>query len=174
LDIDHFKAVNDRRGHRAGDQVLCDAVQNILDATRGIDVVGRWGGEEFAILLPHVDAAAAHIVAERIRLNVQRASPSNDRSRHTPITVSLGLTLRRPTDTIEEIVARADAALYRAKSLGRNCVVGEQLVTSKVDLGGGSERLKVPAGNSPLQSSPEEGGVRRSCDVSRQSVSDRI
>ena len=130
LDLDHFKQVNDRYGHVAGDKVLCAAVENILDATRGIDIVGRWGGEEFAILLPHASIAAAQIVAERIRTNIQRVAPSSDKLKHIPITASLGLAVRRPEDSLEEIVCRADAALYRAKSVGRNCVVGDMTATS--------------------------------------------
>jgi diguanylate cyclase (GGDEF)-like protein len=124
LDIDHFKQVNDRHGHHAGDEVLCGAAQNIQDAIRGIDHIGRWGGEEFAILLPRANSAAAQIVAQRIRLNIQRAAPLGDPSKHIPITASIGLAVRRPHDSVADILRRADAALYRAKAAGRDRVQG--------------------------------------------------
>jgi diguanylate cyclase (GGDEF)-like protein len=124
VDIDHFKRVNDTHGHSAGDEVLCAAVQNLRDAIRGIDLVGRWGGEEFVVLLPGADEAAAHIVAQRIRLNVQRPALLGDKLKHIPITASLGIALGGSDGSIEEILCRVDAALYRAKSAGRNCVIG--------------------------------------------------
>ncbi len=128
LDIDHFKRINDRHGHLAGDEVLCGAAQNMLDAVRGIDQVGRWGGEEFAILLPRADEAAAHLVAQRIRVNVQRPAPLGDQTKHIPITASLGLAVSHPFDSLEEILRRADAALYEAKAAGRDCVRGSSPV----------------------------------------------
>ena len=124
LDIDHFKPINDRHGHMAGDEVLRAAAQNMLDAVRGIDHVSRWGGEEFAILLPRADEAAAHLVAERIRRNVQRPSPLRLPGKHIPITVSIGVAVSQPQDSVKEVLRRADAALYRAKASGRDCVVG--------------------------------------------------
>jgi diguanylate cyclase (GGDEF)-like protein len=133
VDIDHFKRINDNHGHTAGDEVLCAAVQNLRDAIRGIDLVGRWGGEEFVVLLPGADEVAAHIVAERIRLNVQRPALLGDKSKHIPITASLGVALGGAGDSIEEILCRADSALYRAKSAGRNCVVGPSPHRHSVD-----------------------------------------
>ncbi len=133
VDIDHFKRINDNHGHRAGDEVLCAAVQNLRDAIRGIDLVGRWGGEEFVVLLPGADEVAAHIVAQRIRLNVQRPALLGDNSKHIPITASVGVAVRGADDSIEEILCRVDAALYRAKSSGRNCIVGPSPHRAPVD-----------------------------------------
>lgn len=124
LDIDYFKQINDSHGHSVGDEVLCAAVENMQNAIRGIDRIGRWGGEEFVILLPQGDEAAAQIVAQRIRVNIQKPAPSRDKSTYISITASLGFAVRHPQDSIEEILCRADAALYLAKSAGRNRVVG--------------------------------------------------
>jgi diguanylate cyclase (GGDEF)-like protein len=136
LDLDHFKRVNDEHGHAAGDEVLCGAAQNIQDAVRGIDVVGRWGGEEFVVLLPGAKLEAAGIVARRILANIQRASPLRDKSRHIPVTGSIGLAVHAADDAMEAILERADRALYRAKAEGRNCVrVGEEGLSAGV--GGG-------------------------------------
>jgi len=123
LDLDHFKEVNDRYGHTVGDEVLCAAVQDMRNATRGIDSVGRWGGEEFAILLPRANDEQAQIVAERIRVNIERSIPLCDESRRVSVTASLGIAVWRPGDSLEAIFRYADDALYRAKSAGRNCVV---------------------------------------------------
>jgi diguanylate cyclase (GGDEF)-like protein len=122
LDLDHFKQVNDRYGHGVGDEVLCAAVFNIKDSTRGVDLIGRWGGEEFVILLPQANAATAQIVAERIRANISKASPMSVRVQHISFTTSLGIAIAHPGDTVQSIIGRADEALYRAKSAGRNCV----------------------------------------------------
>ena len=123
LDLDHFKEVNDRHGHTAGDEVLCKAVQDMRNATRGVDFVGRWGGEEFAILLPRADQDAAKIVGERIRGNIERSLPLPDGSMSIPVTASLGIAVWVPGDSVESLIQRADDALYHAKAAGRNCVV---------------------------------------------------
>ena len=122
LDLDHFKQVNDRHGHIVGDEVLCAAVHNMKDATCGIDLIGRWGGEEFVILLPQANAATAQIVAERIRANIHKPTPLSDPSKHISFTASLGIAIGYPGDSVEDIFRRADNALYRAKSAGRNCI----------------------------------------------------
>jgi diguanylate cyclase (GGDEF)-like protein len=122
LDIDHFKQVNDRHGHMAGDEVLLAAAHNIKSSTRGIDLIGRWGGEEFVILLPGANAATAQIVGERIRAAIDRPVPLRDPSKHIAFTASLGIAIGQPGDSIDAIFRRADDALYRAKSAGRNCI----------------------------------------------------
>jgi diguanylate cyclase (GGDEF)-like protein len=117
LDLDHFKQVNDRHGHAAGDRCLQRFAQRCRDQLRGVDVLARQGGEEFIALLPGSTLADGLLVAERIRAAVAadtRAGPST--------TVSIGAAQRLPGEPVNEWMSRADAALYRAKSGGRNRV----------------------------------------------------
>ncbi len=129
IDFDHFKQINDTFGHHTGDEVLISAVEHMQNAIRGIDVLGRWGGEEFAVLLPGATADAASLVAERLRANVARMRlPETPEARvDQPIvrmTVSVGVaTYMNADDTIQQLLKRADAALYEAKAAGRNRVV---------------------------------------------------
>jgi diguanylate cyclase (GGDEF)-like protein len=114
MDIDHFKSINDTRGHQAGDQVLTDFVANVNVLLRSSDVLGRFGGEEFVVLLPETSLAVATVVAERIRATMADQSGP---------TVSIGITTNRTGgDTVDALLARADAAMYRAKANGRNRV----------------------------------------------------
>jgi len=117
LDIDLFKTYNDIYGHLAGDEVLRRIGGDINSAVRSIDLAFRYGGEEFTIILPETRLEDAYKVAERMRKTIE----SQTSSRAMPITVSLGVA-SWPTDGVmkEEIITRADAALYRAKQLGRN------------------------------------------------------
>ena len=121
LDIDHFKRVNDTYGHAAGDAVL-QAVAEALESTvRGGDSVARYGGEEFLLLLPGVGVRTAQLVAERARAAVARLrikTPTGD----IQVTISGGIAERTFGDTSESAIARADAALYRAKGEGRDRV----------------------------------------------------
>lgn len=126
LDIDHFKAVNDRHGHLAGDEVLRATAAAAHRAVRPYDIVGRWGGEELMVLLPEADLALASQVAGRLRELVAgevRAGGAGQGER--PVTVSLGVTCSRDDDVPETVIARADQALYRAKQNGRNRVETE-------------------------------------------------
>jgi diguanylate cyclase (GGDEF)-like protein len=123
LDIDHFKVINDRYGHHAGDEALKHFVAQLITGVRGIDFLGRLGGEEFAIVLPGISREAAWLVAERLRARVASA-PLAHRDHAIGITVSIGVAMARDTDrTLEQILARADAALYAAKDAGRNRVL---------------------------------------------------
>jgi diguanylate cyclase (GGDEF)-like protein len=125
LDIDRFKEVNDRHGHAAGDAVLSAVAQLCTLSTRRSDLVGRIGGEEFAIILPGSDLGESRTIAERLRAAVARKSVAIA-SGPLLVTVSLGVAALRPDDrTFETLLARADAALYRAKRRGRNRVVAE-------------------------------------------------
>ncbi len=120
LDIDHFKQVNDRYGHQAGDRVLAGAVAAMRGELRVNDRLGRYGGEEFVILLPSTDAEAARASAERVRVALAAHAPEPG---IPPCTASLGLAWAQPGDTsLDALLARADEALYRAKANGRNRV----------------------------------------------------
>lgn len=117
LDLDHFKAINDTHGHLVGDHVLIDFVGRVQRLLRQVDSFGRFGGEEFIVLLPETEPAAAMIVAERIRQATAGASGL------PAYTVSVGVAANRVDDArVDEILTRADAALYQAKADGRNCV----------------------------------------------------
>ena len=117
LDLDHFKAVNDTHGHQAGDKVLVAFVARINGHLRQIDRLGRFGGEEFTLLLPETSLVQALNVAERIRADLARAHDGPS------CTVSIGVvTNQHDNDTVETLMARADAAMYRAKAGGRNRV----------------------------------------------------
>jgi len=124
LDADHFKSINDRRGHAAGDVVLCALAGVIGVSLRDSDVAARIGGEEFAVLMPQTDAAAARVVAERLRRGFE-ADPAATAAAGRAVTVSIGIAERYDGDrSLEAVMARADAALYRAKAEGRNQVRG--------------------------------------------------
>ena len=117
LDVDLFKLVNDRFGHGVGDEVLCQIARAIEEALREYYHCGRWGGEEFLILLPDTSLESALHVAERIRQNIQALSfDAND----LKVTASLGMTLYLPEETFSTTITRADHALLNSKSLGRN------------------------------------------------------
>jgi len=120
LDLDHFKRINDEHGHLAGDHVLAHFVQLIQSHLRSADRLGRYGGEEFLVILPETDTDAAKAAAERMRAALHATPGSADRPH---CTVSIGLTTVRHGDrTIDALIARADAALYEAKAQGRNRV----------------------------------------------------
>ena len=122
LDIDRFKQYNDTYGHMVGDDVLRSIVVAIQNHLKSTDVVGRWGGEEFGIVLPGITRSQARLVAERIRQTAAHATLKDLHNRTIPSpTVSQGLALFPDDGTnIEELIDKADAALYRAKDLGRN------------------------------------------------------
>jgi len=128
LDIDHFKAVNDTHGHAVGDMVLKQVAQVCTAALREVDVLGRIGGEEFAVLLPQTPGNMAADVAERIRQSVEHAAFAfGAEQAHIPITVSLGVStldraLAGTAITSDVLLQTADAALYQAKHSGRNRV----------------------------------------------------
>jgi diguanylate cyclase (GGDEF)-like protein len=122
LDMDHFKMVNDRLGHAAGDEVLRKLAALLLDERRSTDLVCRYGGEELVLILPETRSGDAVILAERIRARAE----SGALGRHadsTPITLSVGIAGTAPErDLPSTLFAAADEALYRAKSDGRNRV----------------------------------------------------
>jgi two-component system cell cycle response regulator len=123
FDIDHFKEVNDTYGHDAGDDVLREFAERLRRGVRNIDLVSRYGGEEFLLVMPETDAGFAGAVAERLRSDVEKV-PFKTRSAVFPLTVSIGLAeWQGPSDTAEALIKRADTALYSAKRAGRNRVV---------------------------------------------------
>lgn len=128
MDIDHFKALNDRFGHLAGDDVLVDVARRVERMVRAADTVARWGGEEFVLIAPETVAADAGRLAEMIRTHIDDHALA-DRYR---ISVSIGVASYRLGDTVQSIVARADAALYLAKRGGRNQVKMEIVPTTPV------------------------------------------
>jgi diguanylate cyclase (GGDEF)-like protein len=121
IDIDHFKAVNDRLGHLAGDKALRSVAGIIKSSLRASDIVARWGGEEFLVILKNVVPTQAVLLAEKIRQAVEDA-PIAWRSEAIRLTVSLGVAAHRDGDTPDQLIARADRALYEAKEQGRNRV----------------------------------------------------
>jgi len=122
LDLDLFKSINDRYGHRAGDEVLRAIAGLMTRGLRGQDHVGRYGGEEFAVLLPETSIDAAREVLERIRLAIGEMHLDFEGNELT-ITASVGVVAVQTAEPFETALARADAALYRAKDGGRNRVV---------------------------------------------------
>ncbi len=121
LDIDHFKRINDTYGHPAGDQVLRTFAERLRTVLRAGDIAGRWGGEEFLIVLPRTDLAGAREVAERIRF-ITAFEPVVADGKEIDLTVSGGCALG-PGDSVEAVVSLADKCLYDAKQAGRNRVV---------------------------------------------------
>jgi len=122
IDIDHFKLINDKHGHAVGDAVLQAVVKRSLESLRQSDSLGRLGGEEFAVILPETNLAAAAEVANRLRQHMAERPIIAEREL-VPCTVSVGLAQLTGKDgTIDALLSRADAALYRAKKAGRNRV----------------------------------------------------
>ncbi|MEC5384698.1 diguanylate cyclase [Uliginosibacterium sp. H3] len=121
FDLDHFKLINDKYGHNIGDEVLREMARRMQECFRKSDLPGRWGGEEFIALLPHTPVFAARDVAERLRKALADI-PISTSSGDIKVTLSGGGAQMLADDTLESLVARADAALYRAKHGGRNRV----------------------------------------------------
>lgn len=124
IDIDHFKAYNDSFGHPAGDECLKQVAQAIGGTCRAMDIAARMGGEEFALLLPGLDATAAAGVAERVRATIESLGIEHPHPGHNVLTISLGVAAASPTEACHAkgLLGAADRALYRAKALGRNAI----------------------------------------------------
>lgn len=124
LDIDGFKDVNDTHGHDAGDLVLAMVARSVASALRGADRVCRWGGDEFLVLMPGVEAETFKGIAERVRKLVEASQLSLPCAlQPLRVTVSVGGCFATADDTLESLVTRADALMYQAKNAGRNCAV---------------------------------------------------
>jgi diguanylate cyclase (GGDEF)-like protein len=147
-DIDHFKSVNDTFGHLAGDQVLRELASSLQGSLRDYDIVGRFGGEEFTLLLPQTDPFEAAQIAERIRDQIDQQTISiDDGSREgfrLRVTISIGVAaLNGSHRDLNDLIAAADSALYQAKSAGRNTV---RVVTDGVDTPHAARGEAVPPG----------------------------
>ena len=131
-DIDHFKKINDEYGHPLGDRVLIETVNRLKTSMRPYDLIGRYGGEEFLIIIPRVDKEKAIAIAERLRKSICKR-PFEIDNQKLNVTISLGVTTVNPLLTpkmellIEKGIKAADNALYQAKTKGRNCVVYEDI-----------------------------------------------
>jgi|TARA_Y100000780_G_C13373517_1_gene297568 diguanylate cyclase (GGDEF)-like protein len=134
LDVDHFKAFNDKYGHLAGDGCLRTVAQTIKKTVqRAEDTVYRYGGEEFAVLLPESNLEGADILAEKIRKNIEALQIAHTAASTAPVvTVSIGIASYKPSEELcpNELIERADQALYQAKARGRNQVVKAEKTTA--------------------------------------------
>ena len=125
VDLDYFKRVNDTYGHFVGDQVLARFAHVIVHHVRDVDIVGRYGGEEFMVLMPEATLEQAVQVAERLRETIAQTRLETDVGA-IQVTASLGVAALRDEDTaFQDILRRADQALYKAKEAGRNRVAWE-------------------------------------------------
>jgi two-component system cell cycle response regulator len=122
LDIDHFKKVNDHYGHLTGDEVLEEIATLIRRNIRDTDIVGRYGGEEFIIILPRTNLSSSWGVAERLRIIIEKTEMKNSAGNVFAITVSQGLAGWERDEDAASLISRADEALYKAKEKGRNRV----------------------------------------------------
>lgn len=122
IDIDHFKRINDTFGHDAGDAVLREVASTIRNNIRGSDKLIRWGGEEFMLFCKETGVPQAQLVAEKVRSSVENMTIVY-RESTIPVTVSLGAAVTKIGEDFDELFLRSDQALYKAKRLGRNCVV---------------------------------------------------
>jgi two-component system, cell cycle response regulator len=121
IDVDHFKLINDRFGHAAGDQVLASVGRLLAAAVRTTDLAARWGGEEFVVALTSTDLEGGRLVAERTRQAIESMQIETDGTR-IPVTASVGLASLQSEDSVEALMDRADRAMYAAKYAGRNRV----------------------------------------------------
>jgi diguanylate cyclase (GGDEF)-like protein len=141
LDLDHFKNINDERGHSAGDAALKGIARTLSSVARRTDFVARWGGEEFVVALPQTFEAGARVAAERVRRAIAEATHPMPSGLPLRVTASVGVSSAEAPWKTEKLIAAADAAMYAAKARGRNRV--EAMPASE---GGGSVRRIRTAG----------------------------
>jgi diguanylate cyclase (GGDEF)-like protein len=126
LDLDDFKQINDRHGHSAGDAMLRAVATAITACLRATDLSGRWGGEEFAVALPHANLEQAVVVSQRVREQISKLRVHTDAAKLLSCTASIGVAAYRGIDEpLESLLNRADRAMYRAKQSGKNRVMME-------------------------------------------------
>jgi diguanylate cyclase (GGDEF)-like protein len=121
IDVDHFKKVNDEKGHAVGDAVLCGLADRLAEIVRRSDTLGRIGGEEFAVCMPRISLRDAKGIAERLRHAVA-AQPFDTQSGPLAVTVSIGVSAFNRGDTLKSLMERADVGMYAAKNSGRDRV----------------------------------------------------
>ncbi len=174
LDIDHFKRVNDTHGHLVGDAILVRVARELKGALRGHDLVGRYGGEEFVLVLPEVDTHGAAAVAERCRMIIRESCHTMEDGTSLNVTVSLGITSRLldTEPSVTELLRLADDALYRAKEAGR-----DQLQLANVTKGSSRNpkalTARVRKSNDPSErrkSSPATGARSSKAPVRRRTT----
>ncbi|MFO0553597.1 MAG: diguanylate cyclase [Polyangiaceae bacterium] len=122
LDIDHFKHINDTYGHAAGDRVLTAVIDRARAVLRNTDGIGRWGGEEFVVVLPHTSIQGAERACERLRSAIEALAVHDEVDQPMSVTASFGVVRRAPREPVAEALRRADAAMFKAKLSGRNRV----------------------------------------------------
>ncbi len=124
IDVDGFKTYNNEHGHLVGDHALCCVADALRQHFRPTDLIARFGGDEFSVMLPETSFENALVVAERVRKGVCDAGPGlvDGAGQLSPVTISLGVAEATEADSLESLIERADAALYRSKLRGRNCV----------------------------------------------------
>jgi diguanylate cyclase len=127
FDVDNFKVINDTYGHVVGDRVLRFVATTLKEALKGRDISARFGGDEFAVILPRTPMAPALGVAEQLRQAVMRGElvRRSTGEKHSKLTVSIGVAALHSGASAQSLVEAADVCLYAAKRSGRNCVVGE-------------------------------------------------
>ena len=118
LDIDDFKKINDKHGHRRGDKALKVLARILRENLRKLDIIGRWGGEEFVVLLVNVPKENAKKIAEKLQRKI-----ANDKTLGFQLTVSAGLAFPRQGETLSQVIHRADKLMYQAKKQGKNMVI---------------------------------------------------
>jgi len=121
IDVDNLKKTNDTHGHRAGDKVIREISRRIKECIRQIDTAARYGGDEFAVILPNTSLTDAYTVAERM-VNVVSQTPTTWRKEQIPLSISVGLGQYDSETNPEDITSRSDQALYSAKQAGKNTV----------------------------------------------------
>jgi diguanylate cyclase (GGDEF)-like protein len=121
IDIDHFKMVNDTYGHEMGDKVLRMIANTLRHSLRTTDTIGRWGGEEFLVLLNNINRNDMESVANKLRSLVSRSRLDGEHE-HLSVTISIGATIASKEDTMETLTHRADQLMYESKNTGRNRV----------------------------------------------------
>jgi diguanylate cyclase (GGDEF)-like protein len=144
IDIDHFKAINDHAGHAAGDSALRDIVSAISGRLRPHDLLGRFGGDEFLLILPHTSSSEAFTVSSRIEQSVRELSIPDE---SIPLTISIGLTQATSGEVAAPLLARADKALYNAKNAGRNCC---RVLLHEAEVNEDQERVILPTSQGDL------------------------
>jgi diguanylate cyclase (GGDEF)-like protein/PAS domain S-box-containing protein len=122
IDVDHFKQINDTHGHNIGDRILKMVATTLANSLRSFDIIGRWGGEEFVVLLINTKTEDLFMLTERLRRLVENSALTLDNAEALKVTVSIGVTEAQKGDTVESIVERADKLMFESKRRGRNQV----------------------------------------------------